>query len=338
MDNAKPRSTTSGIAAASSLEPDDPFISESHGTKHDKLVLNEQGLPTTLASFETPGGLRAAGQLGGISSTALISDQSEDSKVIDSIIQLSEPGMKNELSNAPHLSSKSKKRARKRTRGNQKAKKAAPPNFAKGEPQVINTTSPAPCDQILPSAVHGNENESKGETSPLADDREFTRAVGRAITNFQQNFPTIDMPLPRISQRPSYEVVTFPATKSLLKKKLSPASRNLLNFEKGGALSSDYHVYTVRNTGIKGSPVLYTAIGSLGDNVLVIDNLSHGGDKISKKPLAPEIAFDAWLWIPPSVKPEDATTEDIKQLRLIVEQDDALHARTGKNQGNAKEP
>ncbi|KAF3307996.1 hypothetical protein TWF173_002018 [Orbilia oligospora] len=64
------------------------------------------------------------------------------------------------------------------------------------------------------------------------------------------------------------------------------------------------------------------------DNVLVIDSLSYETSKTPAKPLNSEMAFDAWLWIPPSVKLDNATTGDIKQLRLIPEQDDTLQFET----------
>ncbi|KAF3191100.1 hypothetical protein TWF788_007284 [Orbilia oligospora] len=112
-------------------------------------------------------------------------------------------------------------------------------------------------------------------------------------------------------------------------KKLNSASKNLLNFEKGGALSSsDYLVYTVKSTKAHDFPIIFTALGSLGDNVLDIDSPNYETSKTPAKPLDSEIAFDAWLWIPLSVKLDKATTDDIKQLRLILEQDDTLQFET----------
>ncbi|KAK6506663.1 hypothetical protein TWF481_005122 [Arthrobotrys musiformis] len=315
------QASASGAAAAISLESNGLSDLLESLEINVKPILDEQGPPT--ASFETLGSLKAAGieQLGGFSSAALLSIQSEVTKSTEPPNQLLGPHKRDEASNTPHPSPEYKKHTKRREK--RRTKKVAPAKSVKEELQAVAITSLA-CDQILSSASH--RDASVGDVVLLANDREFTKSVSRAITNFQQRFPSMDTPLPRISQRRDYEVAVSPATKSLLKKRLSPASKNLLNFEKGGALSSDYHIYTVKSAKVHDSPVLYTALGSLRDNVLVIDNLNHDDDKTPAKPLAAEIAFDAWLWIPPSVKPEDATTEDIKQLRLILEQDDSLQS------------
>ncbi|KAF3085783.1 hypothetical protein TWF594_001576 [Orbilia oligospora] len=176
------------------------------------------------------------------------------------------------------------------------------PKSVKEKFQPVDTTQlpGIPGDRILLSAVH---RDASAEATLIVGDREFTKSTG-------------------------YEVVFSPATKSLLKKKLNSALKNLLNFEKGGALSPDYHVYTVKSTKTQELPILFTALVSLGDNVLVIDSPNYETSKTPAKPLDSEIAFDAWLWIPPSVKLDNATTDNIKQLRLILEQDDTLQFET----------
>ncbi|KAK6521849.1 hypothetical protein TWF506_002052 [Arthrobotrys conoides] len=320
LHESEAHAITSGAAAAISLESNDLYLPEPLETNHDKLVVDEQGPPTK--SFETLEGLKSAEGLGYISSTALQPVQSKVFEYIEPQGQLFETCREDEQSNTPHSSPNPRKQARKRKNG--RSNKGVPAKSVKEELYPVDTTS-LTCDRVLSSAVH---RDASAEAALLSDDREFTKSVSRAITKFQQNFPTIDLPLPRISQRRGYEVVVSPATKSFVKKKLNSASKNLLNYEKGGALSSDYHVYTVKNTGSHDLPVFFTALGSLEDNVLVIDNPSCETDKMSAGALASEIAFDAWLWIPPSVKPDSATTDDIKQLRLILEQDDVLQLET----------
>ncbi|EPS35073.1 hypothetical protein H072_11485 [Dactylellina haptotyla CBS 200.50] len=210
---------------------------------------------------------------------------------------------------------KKKRRSSKRSTNNTTGSKGHLESaaFSPAKAQIVTLHAPSPV-QI-----------SNHEVSHLHDDRQFARAVSEAVTGFQPEFTSFDHPLPRINQMKGYQVMVAPVSKGPLKKRLTAASKNLLNYEKGGALASDYCTYRIETVGIRAFQTMYTAIGSLEDRVIIINSTNIENDSILHKVSAPEIAFDAWLWVPPLVK-QDATTEDIKQLRLILEQGEELQA------------